>query len=207
MPRTADLLHQLADEHRDLAAAARSLRQPGRDIGTDAVRRTTASIVEHELAHRLLVHPLLRRETWGQRILTDRREEQLLLAERLRRLLAPGRSTITRAGPPETRNVDATEILDLQLTEHTDREEILDFPHLRHVTTFAELSTLGELRGRLGAVLRQRLEIDRTLTEDGRWATAPRRELAQLVGLDEDIIIDLPSVERAIEAERAGSSR
>ncbi len=204
MPRTGDLLHQLADEHRDLAAASRSLTQPGRGTGIDVVRRTAARIVEHELAHRLLVHPLLHRESWGQRIFTDRREEQLLLAERLRGLLAPSRPT--RLGPPAAR-VAATEILDHQLTEHTDREEILDFPHLRRITPFAELSSLGELRGRLRQVIGERLEADPTVIEDGRWATTPRRELPELLGLDEDLVIDLPTAERAAEAERAASSR
>jgi hypothetical protein len=186
MRGTRDLLHQLADEHRDLTDASRRLHHllgiPG-----DALRSTAARIVEHELAHRLLVHPLLRRDRRGRKLFSDRREEQLLLADRLGRTLA-----LAQADPQDP---DVARTLDLQLVEHTDREEILEFPHLRHITSGDELVALGELHAKLRAALRHALERDDSLVVDGSWASAPRSELPELLQLPEDLVIVLPDAE------------
>ncbi|MEX1177335.1 MAG: hypothetical protein WEB09_02630 [Nitriliruptor sp.] len=200
MHRSGDLLHQLADEHRDLAAASDHLRAAGHDLDPQVVRDAAVRIAEHELAHRLLVHPLLGREGWGHRIFTERREEQLLLAERLRRALVPTAPARRWGVASAAAEPDLGVLLDAELTEHTDREEILDFPHLRHVTSFGELSALGELRGRLRTVLRGRLEERPELIAEATWATASRRALPELLELPEDIVIDLPALEREAAA-------
>jgi hypothetical protein len=205
---TPDLLHLLADEHRDLTAATRRLRQGRRGQGRDAVRRTGVRIVEHELVHRLLAHPLLRRDRWGRQLFKDRREEQVLLADRLRRVLARAggdevlldlaadppravRSSIARHLPSTT--ADPTSGLDLQLVEHTDREEILEFPHLRHVASRDELHELATRRGELREVLIPRLQADPRLLE-GTWATAARRDLPSLLRLPDEVVAWIPDL-------------
>lgn len=204
----ADLLDVLADEHRDLTHTTRRLRQGGRDQAQPGIRRAATRIIEHELAHRLLVHPLLRRDRYGRRLFGERREEQLLLADRLRRALVttgeddvlidltsvPPRPVLglraRRASPPE----DPAAGLDLQLVEHTDREEIVDFPHVRHLTSRDELVALVRPRHDLRAVLIARLERDPSLLADGRWATTARRDLPELLMLPDEIVAVVPDL-------------
>jgi hypothetical protein len=205
---TPDLLHLLADEHRDLTAATRRLRQGRRGQGRDAVRRTALRVVEHELAHRLLVHPLLRRDRWGRHLFADRREEQLLLADRLRRLLlqAPEGEVLIdlvaepprvarglRARPFPTSGADPAAGLDLQLVEHTDREEILEFPHVRHLASRDELTLLGPRRHELREVVLAQLRAEPRVL-DGRWATTARRDLPDLLGLPDEVVLGIPDL-------------
>lgn len=192
MRADGDLLNHLADEHRDLTTAVRGLRQLAREQRDTALRGTAARIVEHELIHRLLIHPLLRRESWGRRIFTDRREEQLLLGERLRRILTSPNQPSARWGAVGRCEEDDEASLDLQLVEHTDREEILEFPHLRHVSSAEELAELGRVQTRLRSEVRARLNTDPSLIDQALWATTPRRELPELLELPEDLVIVLP---------------
>jgi hypothetical protein len=204
----ADLLHVLADEHRDLTHATRRLRQGRRNQTEDAVRRTAVRIVEHELAHRLLVHPLLRRDRYGRRLFGERREEQLLLADRLRRLVAHAtepdavidlttdqpRALLglrSRRGTPAG---DPAAGLDLQFVEHSDREEILDFPHVRHLSSRDELIALAPARGELRDVLFARLDRDLTMVTSGGWATTARRDLPELLALPDELVAVIPDL-------------
>lgn len=195
-----DLLRQLALEHRDLTHATRVLRRGGGDRSPDGLRRIAATIVEHEVAHRLLVHPLLARDDRGRTLLRERREEQRLLADRLRHLLAgepSGSEARGRWSPP-----DPATGLDDQLVEHTDREEIVAFPHVRRLAGAGELDELGALRDRVREVVSAALAADDTPIRDGRWASAPRDELLALFDLREslgiegpDLIIDVSGLE------------
>lgn len=170
-----DLLQQLALEHREL---------PSRwaDLAADATaerRRATADrIVEHELAHRLLVHPLLQRDDRGRALLGERREEQLLLADPLGRVLAAASSP--------------RQLVD-EFTAHTDREEILVFPHLRRTATREELRALGALRPQLRDAVLAALDRLPRFTTHGRWATVPRHELAAELELPGELVEALPS--------------
>jgi hypothetical protein len=203
-----DLLHVLADEHRDLTHATRRLRQGRQSQTEDLVRRTALRIVEHELAHRLLVHPLLRRDRYGRRLFGERREEQLLLADRLRWLLAhaseDGRVIDLTSEPPRTlRGLRARRTtpagdpaagLDLQLVEHSDREEILDFPHVRHLSSRDELVALAPPRRELRDVLTARLDRDPTVLTNGSWASTARRDLPELLALPDDLVAVIPDL-------------
>lgn len=192
MGRGTDLLLQLALEHRELAQASRLLRQRGRDLTRTALLEAAIRIVEHELAHRLLVHPLLRRDGRGRELFSERREEQLLLADRLRHLLAaiPGNA---QEGTDVLRT-DPVVRLDQQLAAHTDREEIVSFPHLRRAVDTDELAELGGLRLRLRDLLLGRLSSSAEAIADGSWADVPRRDLPQLLDLPEDLVIALPDL-------------
>lgn len=207
-----DLLLQLSWEHRDLAAAARALRHRAPDLDADTVEDTIAGLVEHELAHRLLVHPLLRRDGRGRLLFEERREEQLVLADRIRHLLVAAdlAADIAAHGSSEVDDlevlVDLPEVvchLDDEFVEHADREEILAFPHLRRLATAEELLTLGALRTRLGALVRPRLALDGPLIAAGRWATAARRLLPELLGLPEDVTTELPTTTSVREHARS----
>ncbi len=194
-----DLLLQLSLEHRDLTTASRQLRDRVAGGAQDAVRDAAARIVEHELAHRLLVHPLLRRDGWGCRLFEERREEQLLLADRIQHALIVAGII---ASPPVDEHddlqvvidpVDVVAGLDDQLVEHTDREEILAFPHLRHLASAAELETLGMVRHRLAGILRPQLAAAASPVADGGWATVARRDLPGLLELPDDLVAELPA--------------
>jgi hypothetical protein len=185
-----DLLRQLALEHRDLTQATRMLRRGGDE--PDALRRTAATIVEHEIAHRVLVHPLLARDERGRTLLAERREEQLLLAGWLRHLLTGeprGSEDRSRWSPR-----DAATGLDDQLVGHTDREEILAFPHVRRLARAGELDELGSLRARVREVLSTSLAADDTPIHDGRWASVPRDDVLTLFGLRESLVIEIPDL-------------
>jgi hypothetical protein len=173
--RRQDLLQQLAVEHRELAAGWAA--QLSGD-GSDEQRRAVADrIVEHELAHRLLVHPLLQRDDRGRALLGERREEQLLLADRLGRFLAAGA---------------AVRAFEDEFTAHTDREEILSFPHLRRTVGEVELRCLGELRSPLRGAIEAALDRQPRLTTHGRWATLPRHELREALELPDEVLEGLP---------------
>lgn len=189
---TEDLLIQLALEHRDLTAVSNDLRRRSREVTLDDLRVATVAIVEHEIAHRLLVHPLLRRDRRGRSVFSERREEQLLLADRLRHVLGD-------AEPDDDarRRGDPVAGLDHQLVAHADREEIVAFPHVRRVSDQDELDELGGVRRRLRSVVGERLLADDSPAVDGRWATTPRRQLPELLELPDDLVIDLPDLERA----------
>jgi hypothetical protein len=203
-----DLLHLLADEHRDLTNATRRLRQGRRNQSEDAVRRTALRIVEHELAHRLLVHPLLRRDRYGRRLFGDRREEQLLLADRLRRLVEqasgpdavidlttePPRALLGLRARQAAPTGDPAAGLDLQFVEHSDREEILDFPHVRHLSSRDELVALAPPRRELHDVLAGRLDRDPAIVASGRWATTARRDLPELLALPDELVAVIPDL-------------
>lgn len=185
-----DLLVELSLEHRELTRVSAELRRRG-DEAADAVRAITIDLVEHELAHRLLVHPLLRRDERGRLLFTERREEQLLLADRLRHALATTRALADGRRHAPTRVVVG---LDQQLVAHTDREEIVSFPHVRRVVDREELARLGALRRHLGDAVRRRLSDDDAPVVDGSWATTSRRDLPELLDLDHDLIIELPDL-------------
>jgi hypothetical protein len=203
-----DLLHVLADEHRDLTQATRRLRQGRRNQAEDAVWRTAVRIAEHELAHRLLVHPLLRRDRYGRRLFGERREEQLLLADRIRWLLAHASETdevidLTTAQPRALRGLrsrqatptgDPAAGLDLQFVEHSDREEILDFPHVRHLSSRDELLALVPPRRELREVVTAKLEDAPALLTSGRWATTARRDLPGLLALPDELVAVVPDL-------------
>jgi hypothetical protein len=194
--RRTDLLLQLALEHRELTNASRFLRQRGPDLTRGALRDAAIRIVEHELAHRLLVHPLLRRDHRGRQLFRERREEQLLLADRLRHLLA----TTPESAPPNdrrTRRVGTDPVLrlDQQFAAHADREEIVSFPHLRRLVEPDELAELGAQRLRQREHVTARLTAPGSPVDDGSWADAPRRDLPQLLELPEDVIITIPDLE------------
>jgi hypothetical protein len=203
-----DLLDVLADEHRDLTQATRRLRQGRRNQAEDAVQRTALRIAEHELAHRLLVHPLLRRDRYGRRLFNERREEQLLLADRIRWLLTHASEAdevidLTTAQPRALRGLrsrratptgDPAAGLDLQFVEHSDREEILDFPHVRHLSSRDELIALAPPRRELREVLTATLEGDRTLLTSGGWATTARRDLPELLSLPDELVAVIPDL-------------
>ncbi|WP_052664939.1 hypothetical protein [Nitriliruptor alkaliphilus] len=188
MLEPTDLLVELSLEHRELTRASADLRRRG-DHTADAVRAITIDLVEHELAHRLLVHPLLRRDERGRLLFTERREEQLLLADRLRHALATTQGDGARHVPEHV-----VEGLDQQLVAHADREEIVCFPHVRRVVDRDELARLGALRRPLGDAIRRRLDDDDTPVVDGSWATTSRRDLPALLDLDHDLIIELPDL-------------
>lgn len=193
MRSSRDLLRQLALEHRDLTLATRDLRRGDGDRSPDVLRRTAATIVEHEIAHRLLVHPVLARDERGRTLLRERREEQLLLAGRLRHLLTDeprGCEDHGRRSPPR----DAASGLDDQLVEHTDREEIVAFPHVRRLAGAGELDELGSLRGRVREVVSTSLAQDDTPIRDGSWASAPRDELLTRFDLCESLVIEIPDL-------------
>lgn len=187
-----DLLRQLALEHRDLTHATRVLRRGDGDRSPDALRRTAATIVEHEIAHRVLVHPLLARDERGRTLLHERREEQLLLAGWLRHLLTGQPTGSEGRGRRSPR--DAASGLDDQLVEHTDREEIVAFPHVRRLAAAGELDELGSLRARVREVVSSSLAADDSPIDDGRWASAPRDELLTLFGLRESLVIEIPDL-------------
>lgn len=173
----ADVLEQLAVEHRSLTSRSRELRcATDRD---DLITLATA-VVEHELVHRLLEHPLLRRDERGRMLFEERREEQLLLADRLVRALE---------GTQGTRTIAA---FDDEFAAHTDREEILSLPHARREATTDELARLGELRRRLRPLCLDALEEDPQLITRGQWATAPRHRLPDLLGLPSELVDELP---------------
>lgn len=201
-----DLLHVLAHEHRDLTASSRRLRQGRRAQARDGVPRAATRIVEHELVHRLLVHPLLRRDQWGRRLLADRREEQVLVADRLRRVLRHPSIAVRPATwghgtvGVHRSTTDPIAALDLQLVEHTDREEILEFPHVRHVAGADELAALGDVRRRLRPVLLDRLRGSDSLVADGGWASTSRLELPGLLELPDDLVVVLPDLSGTTDA-------
>lgn len=203
-----DLLRQLALEHRDLTHATRVLRRGGGDRSPEALRAMAATIVEHEVAHRLLVHPLLARDDRGRTLLRERREEQLLLAGRLRHLLTSQPTGSEGRGRWSPR--DAASGLDDQLVEHTDREEIVAFPHVRRLARAGELDELGSLRDHVREVVSTSLAADDTPIRDGRWASAPRDELLALFDLGEDLVIEIPDLiidVSDVDAPRPAASR
>lgn len=187
-----DLLLQLALEHRDLTHATRRLRRGSDDRSSEALRAIAVPVVEHEIAHRLLVHPLLARDGRGRTLLRERREEQRLIADRLRHLLATEASGRADDRHPPHRELATS--LDDQLVEHTDREEIVAFPHVRRVASAEELVELGSLRPRVREVVSARLEADDTPIRDGRWADVPRDELLSLFDLRESLVIEIPDL-------------
>jgi hypothetical protein len=174
----ADVLEQLAGEHRDLTTRSSDLR---RDGDQQALRSLATAVAEHEIAHRLLVHPLLRRDERGLSLFEDRREEQLLLADRLGRALTAGGTDSRALGT-----------FDREFASHTDREEILSFPHLRREVTPDELRELGDLRRRLRPICLAALEDDPRVVTHGRWATVPRHELPPLLGVPDELVEALP---------------
>jgi hypothetical protein len=188
----SDLLIQLALEHRDLTHATRALRRRTGDRSVEAVRRIAIPIVEHEVAHRLLVHPLLARDERGRSLLRERREEQRLLAGRLRQLLSaePRGPNSSGRRPPR----DAATALDDDLVEHTDREEIVAFPHVRHLATAEELHEIGSLRPTVREAVSALLDEDDAPIRDGRWAELPRDELLPLFDLRENLVIEVPDL-------------
>lgn len=190
MERHEDLLLQLALEHRDLDAISRALCRRRADLDPEQVRLAAVTIVEHELAHRLLVHPLLRRDHRGRALFGERREEQLLLADRLRHALRQ----VEAASDDDPRR-DPVAGLDHQLVAHADREEIVSFPHVRRVADPDELRELGALRQRLQEIVVERLLAEDSPVVDGRWASAPRRDLPELLELPDDLVIELPDLE------------
>jgi hypothetical protein len=189
--RTKDLLLQLALEHRDLAGRARALRQRWSEDPVEALRDAATGIVEHELAHRLLVHPLLRLDARGRLLFQERREEQLLLADRLRHALVV--AGIVPSEEDDPLGPAAVTGLGDEFVAHTDREEILAFPHLRRLVRPDQLLELGALRGRLRGLVGARLTADRSPVSDGRWATVARRDLPDLLDLPDDLVEALPS--------------
>lgn len=194
MRRSNDLLVELSLEHRELTQAAEELRQQSEQVSAEAVRDAAVRIVEHELAHRLLVHPLLRRDRRGRQLFGERREEQLLLADRLRHALTAVRAVPRGEAPPD-RGVDAVSGLDQQLVAHTDREEIIAFPHLRRIVDREELTELGEVRRHIREVVSQRLMAEDSPVVDGSWASVARRDLPALLDLPEDLVIEIPDLE------------
>lgn len=197
MERHDDLLLQLALEHRDLTAISQMLRERRGELDPDEVRLAAVTIVEHELAHRLLVHPLLRRDGRGRSLFGERREEQLLLADRLRHALAEADAAADDAATAGTTPRSRVSGLDHQLVAHADREEIVAFPHVRRVADADELRELGALRQRLRDVVAARLLSEDSPVVDGTWASTPRRELPELLELPDDLVIDLPDLETA----------
>jgi hypothetical protein len=185
----ADLLEQLAVEHRDLTTRSRRLR---RESETDELWRLARDVVEHELAHRLLVHPLLRRDDRGLSLFEERREEQLLLADRLGHTLA--------ASEPRAR-ARAIADFDAEFAAHTDREEILSIPHLRREVAALELRELGAVRQELRPLVLAGLASDPRSVTHGRWSTVPRHELAGLLGLPPALTSRFPlaTAGRAVE--------
>jgi hypothetical protein len=168
-----DLLDQLAAEHRDLSSRSRRLRREG---ATDDLWLLARDVVEHELAHRLLVHPLLRRDDRGLSLFEERREEQLLLADRLGHALA--------ADEPTART-RAIATFDAEFAAHTDREEILSIPHLRREVSALERRELGGARQDLQPRTLAAISREPRLVTHGRWSTVPRHELAGLLDLPE----------------------
>jgi hypothetical protein len=175
-----DLLDQLAVEHRDLSSRSRRLR---REAATDDLWVLARDVVEHELAHRLLVHPLLRRDDRGLSLFEERREEQLLLADRLGHALA--------AREPSAR-ARAIATFDAEFAAHTDREEILSIPHLRREVSALELRELGKVRQDLQPLTRSAISDEPRLVTHGRWSTVPRHELAGLLDLPESLTARFP---------------
>lgn len=239
---TTDVLEQLAGEHRSLTSRSQALC---RDEGQDDLTSLATAIVEHELVHRLLEHPLLRRDVRGGLLFQERREEQLLLAARLVRILdhdlgdavgaRAGSQTDVRRGRhvragvqtggrcdvhPSRRSdvrtdgrsdrrpsVGPIELFDAEFAAHTDREEILSFPHLRREVPAGEFRRLGALRQRLRPLCLAALEDDPDLVTQGLWATAPRHELPGLLGLPADLIEELPVVQSRRADPGAGEDR
>lgn len=150
--REPDVLDLAAKEHRELLRALRRLVSE-HDVSTEAPRWDTivSSVARHEAMDRLLLYPLVGRDSYGRRSLVDRRAEQRSISDQLAKAVRVAQD----AGDELVRPV--IEGMRVTFVGHSDREEIEDFPHARRLSSPDERHELAELRHRLRVALQERL--------------------------------------------------
>ena len=142
-PPRRDLLCALAREHRDLDALATWLiRRPPRPSDRGTIDRFLQQMTLHEVAEEVLLGPVMDAVLDGSGLATQRDVEQLALL-----------ATSDQLRDLPTLAVDDLRGLHQRFVEHSDREELEVFPHLRHVLSPRQLASgwqqLERLRRRM----------------------------------------------------------
>lgn len=151
--RDPDVLDLAAWEHRELHRALRALTdlEGDGDIDPDDLDALLSSVARHEALDRLLLYPLVDRDTGGRRSLVDRRAEQRSISDQLVKV----RRLIASSARLELQVVVTS--LHRTFTGHSDREEIEDFPQARRWSSPSERHELAELRAELRTQLQVQL--------------------------------------------------
>lgn len=138
--REPDVLDIAAREHRELHRAARSLLTQDGVTDLERLNALLSSVARHEAIDRLLLYPLVGRDTYGRSSLVDRRAEQRSISDQLAKAVRSIEDP--DAGPlrPILQGLHVTFI------GHSDREEIEDFPHARRLSSGDERAELAQLR-------------------------------------------------------------